>query len=543
MINQQTAVLVLGMHRSGTSALTGALGFLGVDLGNHLMPAVPGENPKGFFEHMPVYELNEKILKSLHKAWWSLGEVDLAQVGELQRFRNEACDLIRRDFGDSPIFAFKDPRSARLLPFWLSVLHQLDIEVVTLLSIRSPLAVYKSLSKRNHFSRIKSYILWSRHYLGILKALSAISLVVHYDELIERPSASLAAIGELLGRPLDRQALAEVATTFIDPELRHSRAGTFGQDRLEFVNRANELYRALRDVHLRPTTTDIFSNLCVELQCDLEQYRSVLDEYDQWGSELPEVKAANEVLRSRTNDLEHRVEVNVQQASTLVGHHAQLTAQLGLLSEELTTAIRRCNELQSDVHEAQSRVTGLEAQLGKAESGLAQVSSQRDQAGVELGQIQSRLSHAESCLVQAESQLAHWQSQFAEAKSHLAEARSQLEEARSQRDEAQSQLGVTLSQLGEAHSQLAGTQTQLADTQYHLVRSENELQLSRNHTRNIEALGQISKEELLRVQAEVAELRAAQSRLAYRWAANAYQFLEHHPRLKQSLATVSQAFR
>ena len=42
-------IVVLGMHRSGTSAITRALNVLDVDLGDRLLPPVDGDNAKGYF--------------------------------------------------------------------------------------------------------------------------------------------------------------------------------------------------------------------------------------------------------------------------------------------------------------------------------------------------------------------------------------------------------------------------------------------------------------------------------------------------------------
>ena len=55
------AVLVLGMHRSGTSAVTRVLNLLGAELGDDLMPA-GSDNPGGFWEYRGVVELHERLL-------------------------------------------------------------------------------------------------------------------------------------------------------------------------------------------------------------------------------------------------------------------------------------------------------------------------------------------------------------------------------------------------------------------------------------------------------------------------------------------------
>ncbi len=49
-----TLIVVLGMHRSGTSVLTRAMETLGANLGSRLMPAAAGNNDKGFFEDIDV---------------------------------------------------------------------------------------------------------------------------------------------------------------------------------------------------------------------------------------------------------------------------------------------------------------------------------------------------------------------------------------------------------------------------------------------------------------------------------------------------------
>ena len=62
------ALLILGMHRSGTSAVTGALALRGVYLGQDLMPPGP-DNPRGFWEHAGVVAIHERLLEALDRRW------------------------------------------------------------------------------------------------------------------------------------------------------------------------------------------------------------------------------------------------------------------------------------------------------------------------------------------------------------------------------------------------------------------------------------------------------------------------------------------
>ena len=65
---QQTCILILGMHRSGTSALSGVLSMLDVYLGTNNMPG-DKHNQKGYFENNNIVPLNEKLLKSIDSKW------------------------------------------------------------------------------------------------------------------------------------------------------------------------------------------------------------------------------------------------------------------------------------------------------------------------------------------------------------------------------------------------------------------------------------------------------------------------------------------
>ena len=67
--NRKKLIVVLGMHRSGTSAITRGLICLGVQLGNRLIPPIEGNNDKGFWEDIDLNNLNNEILETIYKEW------------------------------------------------------------------------------------------------------------------------------------------------------------------------------------------------------------------------------------------------------------------------------------------------------------------------------------------------------------------------------------------------------------------------------------------------------------------------------------------
>ncbi|RIJ89834.1 MAG: hypothetical protein DCC43_15140 [Candidatus Brocadia sp.] len=123
-------IFVLGMHRSGTSAVIRGLQVLGVGLGDKLMPPKQ-DNKKGFFEDLDINEFNIMLMRELGHDWHSLAPLSVEEItGSIaQRFKIQAMELMRLKIDASPLFGVKDPRITRLLPFWQDVAKSLEAQV------------------------------------------------------------------------------------------------------------------------------------------------------------------------------------------------------------------------------------------------------------------------------------------------------------------------------------------------------------------------------------------------------------------------------
>lgn len=161
------ALVVLGMHRSGTSALTRMLGLLGATLPKHLMPATDS-NPRGYFESQKLFELHEQLMRDAGTSWFDLApfpanwvETPLADSW-IERLA-EAC---LEEFADSPFFVMKDPRMIRLLPIWTKVFDRLEIEPSYVLAVRNPLDVAASLNRAQGTDESKGMLLWLQYFLA-----------------------------------------------------------------------------------------------------------------------------------------------------------------------------------------------------------------------------------------------------------------------------------------------------------------------------------------------------------------------------------------
>jgi hypothetical protein len=160
------AVIVLGMHRSGTSSVAGALVRLGGKPPCHLMPAAP-DNPRGFWESTVLASLDDEILAAGGSAWkdWRRFDIDRIDAAAVEALRERAEAALVAEFGRAGVPVVKDPRMCRLMSFWRPVFLKLAWTPRVVLPVRSPLEVAWSLRRRDGIGVGAGCLLWLRHVL------------------------------------------------------------------------------------------------------------------------------------------------------------------------------------------------------------------------------------------------------------------------------------------------------------------------------------------------------------------------------------------
>lgn len=151
MTAKRLAVLVMGVHRSGTSALTSVLADLGLELG--FTPTERSkENEEGFFEYPAFRNLNDDLLAAHGASWdvWSLLADDIAADPDRipAALRDRARSLIAGIPGTGP-FVLKDPRAMVTWPFWASLLAEARVDLRLVLIARDPAEVALSQVSRS----------------------------------------------------------------------------------------------------------------------------------------------------------------------------------------------------------------------------------------------------------------------------------------------------------------------------------------------------------------------------------------------------------
>jgi hypothetical protein len=220
------ALIILGMHRSGTSLLTGLLSQVGVQMGKSLYAPQKGVNEKGFWEHEDIVDTHDELLLNLDSQWDDL--LPLAdnwwESAGTKPFAEKLSKLVRRDFSSARVWALKDPRMCRLLPLWLSILAASQVKVTFVCMNRNPFEVAASLQKRDGFSREKALVLWLSHSLcAELYSRGLPRIFIEFDDVVRNPTQTLLKIEQESATifPAPVNEAIEKINSFVSPGLRH----------------------------------------------------------------------------------------------------------------------------------------------------------------------------------------------------------------------------------------------------------------------------------------------------------------------------------
>lgn len=401
-------VVVLGMHRSGTSAITRALQVLGVDLGDRLMPAHEQINARGFWEDLDIYELNVEMLLALGTEWYQTSPITAADVRTLQAkgFLLKAVELLRRKMAHCEVYGFKDPRLGRLLPFWREVFLHDGLDVRYVLALRNPMSVAASLRKRDGFEDSFSYLLWLVHTVGCVGgSAESPRIAVDFDRLMQDPRGQLQRIAALLEREVEPQAMDAFAGEFLSEDLRHS---TFRAD----------------DMRVDPNCPQLVTDYFVEL------------------------------MRAAADDISLG-------ADSLVQRHGQCCAAL----DGMALAIRAMDRLQAEAIGLRASARGLQARTAERDELQRQISQHGEQAA----QFQQQLGAAEGRAAEAAAELARQSAQVFELQGALAAQTDALAQSQRLVEEQGTRLAGLEQELTQQREQTGQVQQQLGDAERRLA--------------------------------------------------------------------------
>ncbi len=220
-------VIVTGMHRSGTSAITRALVCLGLDPGNNLMPGTD-DNRTGYWEDRRISDLNDKILAWLGFNWSWLENPDFSRFRLfLPVYKNiffkTALKLLKIRLSESDNIIIKDPRFCLLLPFWKEIFKKLGADVKYIFCLRNPLEAADSLKKRDSISIETGLSLWMYYAFSFISNLEGEFFIAEYKNLFDSDKL-YRSMSAFLGRNYAEYSGSFKAyrSEFLDIELKHN---------------------------------------------------------------------------------------------------------------------------------------------------------------------------------------------------------------------------------------------------------------------------------------------------------------------------------
>ena len=222
--------LVVGMHRSGTSAIAGALHQTGFfDFGRSLMkPSF--DNPDGFFENRRIVDFNESFLGELGVSW-----TDILPLNNRIECYEESGRLFRRldsvmseEFSSDETVLIKDPRLAVLFPFWKKYAQTRGCSISVIVCMRTALDVAYSLKRRSDFALEKGLEIWAHNYLSFFEAAidSGNCLLFTYEEFLQSPLEWVGKVLKHVGvtEPLLPERKSEILNFVRQPAMHEKRS-------------------------------------------------------------------------------------------------------------------------------------------------------------------------------------------------------------------------------------------------------------------------------------------------------------------------------
>jgi hypothetical protein len=192
------ALVLSGMHRSGTSLFGQYLMASGIQLGETLIGPLPS-NPYGHFEDLAFVELHERVmLRDAQNPRFTAAD------------RAQAAELVERRRGAGKPWGWKDPRGSFFLGEWVALIPEAHF----LLLFREPLLVVDSMCRRKeqdlntsaaNSGALGSWIGYNRALLKFYRAYPERSVLLSVDRAIRDPEGTAAALRRLGGWPFQAE--------------------------------------------------------------------------------------------------------------------------------------------------------------------------------------------------------------------------------------------------------------------------------------------------------------------------------------------------
>lgn len=336
-----SAMLVLGMHRSGTSALARVLNLMGAYVGESedLMPPHAQDNPTGYWERRELVIAHDDFFETAGHAWDRVSGFDLKALdADLQRkLARRVRQVVANQASHGTPWLVKDPRLCLLLPIWLEAAPDAACIVV----VRDPREIAASMreSHRGIYTSHFLLALWEKYLRCAMRSLTGRRVVfVSYRIFLADPASET----ERLHRSLETLGVAGL----------HAPAA---QDVASFLDKNLHRSAALKHASLSPAQHDLFAWL--QRQCAAPGPVIVTDVPD--GID-PDAELREFERTISDNTARARADALGETARRLAQLETAIAEQQARLLEELSQSRRDLSVLREQISRTAVHVTNLE---------------------------------------------------------------------------------------------------------------------------------------------------------------------------------------
>jgi glycosyltransferase involved in cell wall biosynthesis len=337
-------------------------------------------NAKGYWENNLLVSLNDELLARLGGSWHTPPQLQPGweKCKQLADLRQSARDILQKDFGNSKLWGWKDPRTCLTLPFWQNLLP----EMYYVLCLRNPLDVAKSLERRDGFPLEKGLSLFFTYLTSALQYTSGKArLFVFYEDVMDDWLTQATRLARFIGhpQPADDETTRKSLEDFIEKNLQHhhtSLLDTTDEPRLSFPAKA--LYWVLRaSAHAEQSSPhqesehltfqkaiDVFSDYALEAQRNEEKLTQLVTAHHAQEQELgrlaQELQELRQLYAQRQQEQETALAQAKREREELQGKYQQLVDLYGERQKEVERLAQELQQLhQLYAHRPQEQETAL----------------------------------------------------------------------------------------------------------------------------------------------------------------------------------------
>lgn len=423
-------LIVVGMHRSGTSMLARMLNLMGAYFGAEgVSTGANRENPKGFWERRDVRNINDAVLHSVGCDWDRVSQFNVSSLPDsvVDRFQVEASRVIL-DLDAHRPWLIKEPRLCLLLSLWRPLLEA----PVCIHIVRHPVEVAASLRTRNNIPMEAGLALWQRYNHDAGSAMRDLPrIVVSHADIIRDPVQVVTGIYESLvrlGLKMPRLPSADEISAFVDRKLHRER---YQAPELMAYADAPQCAMYERILQSRDVVVDDELSLAPDVAASLHAYEAglpplIADRTAKSDREaLDEANQALQTQAARLSTLEMELQLRCESVE-------QLKQDAESSRRSLSFALDECQRLAAQLAEVSSARIVDQEHLVQVTERLAQCDAARRAAVEEVEVLRGEVSDLQNDLKAAERNRVELEDRtsrsIAEAQARQAKAESAIAE-------------------------------------------------------------------------------------------------------------------